>query len=52
MKLFLTTAALPATLVSGMSFASDPVIPWATNSGGTESTHISAMGEDLNSQHQ
>lgn len=48
MKLFLTTAALTATLVSGMAFASDPVIPWATNSGGTESTHIAAMGEDLN----
>ncbi|VEA25244.1 Uncharacterised protein [Salmonella enterica subsp. enterica] len=27
MKLFLTTAALTATLVSGMAFASDPVIP-------------------------
>ncbi|VDZ95909.1 putative secreted protein [Salmonella enterica subsp. enterica] len=35
-----------------MAFASDPVIPWATNSGGTESTHIAAMGEDLNAQHQ
>ncbi len=34
MKLFLTTAALTATLISGMAFASDPVIPWATNSGG------------------
>lgn len=43
MKLFLTTAALTATLISGMAFASDPVIPWATNSGGTESTHIAAM---------
>ncbi|SUG67916.1 putative secreted protein [Salmonella enterica subsp. enterica] len=44
MKLFLTTAALTATLISGMAFASDPVIPWATNSGGTESTHIAANG--------
>ncbi|EDS0953957.1 hypothetical protein KSH21_000418 [Salmonella enterica subsp. enterica serovar Worthington] len=52
MKLFLTTAALTATLISGMAFASDPVILWATNSGGTESTHIAAMGEDLNAQHQ
>ncbi len=26
MKLFLTTAALTATLISGMAFASDPVI--------------------------
>ncbi|EBS5959378.1 hypothetical protein [Salmonella enterica] len=33
MKLFLTTAALTATLISGMAFASDPVIPWAANSG-------------------
>ncbi|EDU9481946.1 hypothetical protein GW207_16445 [Salmonella enterica subsp. arizonae serovar 40:z4,z32:-] len=52
MKFFLTTVALTASLISSMAFASDPVIPWATNSGGTESTHIAAMGEDLNAQHQ
>ena len=33
MKMFLTTAALAATLVSGMAFASDATIPWADNSG-------------------
>ena len=52
MKMFLTTAALAATLVSGLAFASDATIPWADNSGGTESTHIAAMGQDLNIQHQ
>lgn len=52
MKMFLTTAALAATLVSGMAFASDATIPWADNSGGTESTHIAAMGQNLNAEHQ
>ena len=52
MKTFLTTAALAATLVSGMAMASDATIPWADNSGGTETTHIAAMGQDLNAQHQ
>ncbi|WP_213713288.1 hypothetical protein [Cedecea lapagei] len=32
--------------------AADPVIPWADNSGGTESQHIAAMGQNLNGQHQ
>lgn len=48
MKRFLTTTLLAATLVSGMACAADAVIPWADNSGGTESTHIAAMGQDLN----
>ena len=52
MKRFLTTTLLAATLVSGMACAADAVIPWADNSGGTESTHIAAMGQDLNMQHQ
>ena len=52
MKMFLTTAALAATLVSGIAFASDATIPWADNSGGTESTHIAAMGQNLNAEHQ
>ncbi|KNC91194.1 hypothetical protein [Trabulsiella odontotermitis] len=52
MKTLLATAALTASLISGLAFAADPVIPWADNSGGTESTHIAAMGEDLNAQHQ
>lgn len=52
MKMFLTTAALAATLVSCMAFASDATIPWADNSGGTESTHIAAMGQNLNAEHQ
>ncbi len=52
MKMFLTTAALAATLVSGLAFASNATIPWADNSGGTESTHIAAMGQNLNAEHQ
>ncbi|MGL6020755.1 MAG: hypothetical protein ACRC0C_19170 [Gibbsiella quercinecans] len=52
MKILLTTALLTATLASGIACAADPSIPWATNSGGTESTHIAAMGQDLNGQHQ
>lgn len=52
MKAFLATVVLTAAVFSGMAVAADPVIPWATNSGGTESTHIAAMGQDLNSQHQ
>ena len=52
MKKVLTTTLLAATLVSGMACAADAAIPWADNSGGTESTHIAAMGQDLNRQHQ
>lgn len=52
MKTILTTAALAATLISGMASAQEATIPWADNSGGTESTHIAAMGQDLNAQHQ
>ncbi|EHM51265.1 MAG: hypothetical protein LBU96_13650 [Yokenella regensburgei] len=52
MKRLLTTAALAATLFSGLAFAADPVIPWAVNSGDTESTHIAGVGQDLNAQHQ
>jgi len=51
-KLFWTTAALAMALVSGMAMADDATIPWADNSGGTQSTHIAAMGENLNAQHQ
>ncbi|AUU84115.1 hypothetical protein MXF13_14180 [Leclercia adecarboxylata] len=52
MKRFLKPALLMTVLVSGMACASDPVIPWAANSGVTESTHIAAMGQDLNARHQ
>ncbi|WP_052283009.1 hypothetical protein [Kluyvera genomosp. 1] len=52
MKAFLTTTLLATTLISGFAIADDPVIPWADNSGGTESTHIASMGQNLNVQHQ
>lgn len=52
MKILLTSTLLATTLISGMAFADDPVIPWADNSGGTETTHIAGMGQNLNVQHQ
>lgn len=52
MKTLLTTTILATMLVSGFALADDPVIPWADNSGGTETTHIAAVGENLNVQHQ
>ncbi|HGV9334751.1 TPA: hypothetical protein ACNOIO_001928 [Raoultella planticola] len=52
MKLVLTTALFAATLASAVACAADPSIPWADNSGGTENTHIAAMGQNLNAQHQ
>ncbi|SNY69153.1 hypothetical protein [Enterobacter sp. CC120223-11] len=52
MKTLLTTAVLATTLISGFALADDPVIPWADNSGGTETTHIAAVGQNLNGQHQ
>lgn len=47
--------ALTTTLVlttTGIARAADQQIPWADNSGETESTHIAAIGQDLNFQHQ
>lgn len=52
MKRFLTTALVAATFFTGVAYAADANIPWADNSGGTETTHIAAMGQDLNAQHQ
>lgn len=52
MKTLLTTAVLASTLISGFALADDPVVPWADNTGGTETTHIAAMGQNLNAQHQ
>ena len=52
MKTFLTTTLLATALISGFAAASDPLIPWADNSGGTESTHIAPMGQNLNGHHQ
>ncbi|GLZ91211.1 hypothetical protein TUSAK1_15910 [Klebsiella variicola] len=48
MKRFLTAALVAATCLSGVACAADATIPWADNSGGTETTHIAAMGQDLN----
>ena len=52
MKRFLTTALVAATCLSGVACAADATIPWADNSGGTETTHIAAMGQDLNAHQQ
>ena len=52
MKRFLTAALVAATCLSGVACSADATIPWADNSGGTETTHIAAMGQDLNAQNQ
>lgn len=39
-------------MIAGSASAADMSIPWADNSGGTESQHIAAQGQDLNAQHQ
>ncbi|CNH54515.1 hypothetical protein [Yersinia pekkanenii] len=44
--------AIIALASANIARAADPHIPWADNSGGTESTHIAAVGQDLNNQHQ
>lgn len=44
--------AIIALASSNIAHATDPQIPWADNSGGTETTHIAAVGQDLNTQHQ
>lgn len=49
-KLILSTFIIAAT--AGSAFAADLQIPWADNSGGTESIHVAAQGQDLNYQHQ
>lgn len=38
MKRFLTTALVAATFFTGVACAADANIPWADNSGGTETT--------------
>lgn len=52
MKTLLITTAFAMTVFSGFCLAADQQVPWADNSGGTESNHIAAMGEDLNASHQ
>nr|WP_145588489.1 hypothetical protein [Yersinia aldovae] len=44
--------AIMALASTSIARAADPQIPWADNSGSTESTHIAAIGQDLNAQHQ
>jgi len=51
MKTLLKSVIVSAVLVASAA-AADQTIPWADNSGGTESPHIAAMGENLNVQHQ
>ncbi len=38
-------------LLTGSATAEDIVIPWADNSGDTESHHIAEPGQNLNAQH-
>lgn len=44
MKRFLTAALVAATCLSGVACTADATIPWADNGGGTETTHIAAVG--------
>ncbi|OWF77223.1 hypothetical protein B4900_17145 [Yersinia rohdei] len=44
--------AIIALSSANIARAADPQIPWADNSGATESTHIAAVGQDLNARHQ
>ncbi|MBW7984112.1 hypothetical protein [Enterobacillus tribolii] len=48
----LIASLLFVTAATGSAFAADMQIPWADNSGGTESNHVAAVGQDLNYQHQ
>lgn len=44
MKRFLTTALVAATFLPVWLTPLTPTFHWADNSGGTETTHIAAMG--------
>ncbi|CAI0783762.1 hypothetical protein [Serratia liquefaciens] len=46
-----TLVILPL-LLSGLARANDQTIPWAENTGGVESNHIAAVGQNLNAAHQ
>ncbi|MCT4704569.1 hypothetical protein MUA04_10965 [Enterobacteriaceae bacterium H11S18] len=49
----LTAVLLASALCTPLlAAAADATVPWADNSGGTETQHIAAMGENLNAQHQ
>ena len=52
MKRYVATTLLAVALTSAAACAADATVPWADNSGGTEGTHIAAMGQNLNTQHQ
>ncbi len=52
MKRVISVLLASAVCLPLFAAAADPVIPWADNSGGTESQHIAAMGQNLNGQHQ
>ncbi|CAI0910014.1 hypothetical protein [Serratia quinivorans] len=38
--------------LSGIAQANDQTIPWGENTGGVESNHIAAVGQNLNATHQ
>ncbi|HEY2454527.1 MAG TPA: hypothetical protein VGI71_18300 [Scandinavium sp.] len=52
MKKLILSGLIAFASIPSISIAGDMSIPWATNSGVTENTHISALGEDMNASHQ
>lgn len=38
--------------LGGIAQANDQTIPWGENTGGVESNHIAAVGQNLNATHQ
>ncbi|MBP1129211.1 MULTISPECIES: hypothetical protein [unclassified Serratia (in: enterobacteria)] len=38
--------------LGGIAQANDQTIPWGENTGGVESNHIAAVGQNLNAAHQ
>ncbi|MDW5499645.1 hypothetical protein R6Y99_07540 [Pseudomonas lundensis] len=52
-KILMNAALLLVPLaLGGIAHANDQTIPWGENTGGVESNHIAAVGQNLNATHQ
>ncbi|CAI0903168.1 Uncharacterised protein [Serratia grimesii] len=47
-----TMLLLMPLVLGGIAQANDQAIPWGENTGGVESNHIAAVGQNLNASHQ
>ncbi|CAI0733523.1 hypothetical protein [Serratia grimesii] len=47
-----TMLLLMPLVLGGIAQANDQTIPWGENTGGVESNHIAAVGQNLNATHQ